>query len=202
MKKASLMLAAVAGIGLMLAGCDMQIRDKWTAPAVKSVYVGFGGENTFNITKVTLDGVEKTDLESSSFAPSAWNAVSEFKTLTLTSGSTAVYTFKQPTQGSGAWNSWSLAFWDSNAQGNFLRGDNYLNASADITTWTGGGKWCAGGAIANGTWSNGYTYLTCASTLPTDATVTLTITFDGTNVTVVEAVNGTQAYTTTSSAWK
>jgi hypothetical protein len=30
MKKASLMLAAVAGIGLMLAGCDMSVRDKVT----------------------------------------------------------------------------------------------------------------------------------------------------------------------------
>lgn len=198
-----MVMAVIAGASLLLAmtGCDMEVRDKYVAPAVSSVYVGFGGENTFNITKVTLDGVEQTSLESSSFAPSAWNAVSEFKTLTLTSGSTAVYTFKQPTQGSNAWNCWALAFWDSNAQGNFLRGDNWLNASTAVTTWTGGGKWCAGGSTANGTWSNDYTYLTCASTVPTTSTVTLTITFDGTNVTVVEAVDGTQAYTTTSSAW-
>jgi len=194
-------MAAIAGASLLLAmtGCDLEIRDKYVAPAVSSVYVGLGGENTLNITSVTLDGVAKSSLVDSSFLPSAWNATSEFKTVTLTAGQTVVYTFKQPAQSASAWVTWSLAFWDDNKYGNFLRGDNWLNSYSDagFTSY----KWVTGGSSANGTYSNGYTYQTAGCELDTSATVTLTVTFDGTNVTVVEAVNGTTAYSTTSSAW-
>ncbi len=194
-------MAAIAGASLLLAmtGCDMEIRDKYTPPAVSSVYVGFGGENTFNVTNVTVDGTSQTSLIDSSFAPSAWNAFSEFKTVSLEAGETAVFTFLQPTQGSGAYNTWGLAFYDDNDYGDFLRGDNWLNSYSDAGF--SGAKWVNGNSSANGTYSNDYTYLTSGSQLPTDATVTLTVTFDGTDVTVTETVNGTTAYTTSSGAW-
>ena len=201
MKRTSMVMAAIAVVSLLLAvtGCDMQVRDKYVAPPVSTVYVGLGGENILNITSVKVDGVAQSSLVDSSFKPSAWNATSEFKTVTLKTGQSVVYTFTQPAQGAGAWNSWSFAFWDDNKYGNFLRGDNWLNTYSDagFTSY----KWVAGGSSANGTYSNEYTYLTAASTLDTSATVTLTVSFDGKDITLVETVGGKTAYTTTSSAW-
>jgi hypothetical protein len=201
MKRTSMVMAVIAVTSLLLSmtGCDMQVRDKYVAPPVSTVYVGLGSENILDITSVKVDGVAQSSLVDSSFKPSAWNATGEFKKVTLKEGQSVIYTFTQPVQGEGAWNSWSLAFWDDNDYGNFLRGDNWLNVYSDagFTSY----KWVTGGSSANGIYSNEYTYLTAASMLDTSATVTLTVSFDGTDITVVEAVGGKTAYTATSSAW-
>lgn len=201
MKRTSMVMAVIAVTSLLLSvtGCDMQVRDKYVAPPVSTVYVGLGSENILNITSVKVDGVAQSSLVDPDFKPSAWNATDEFKTVTLKEGQSVVYTFTQPAQGTNAWNSWSFAFWDDNKYGNFLRGDNWLNIYSDagFTSY----KWVAGGSSANGTYSNEYTYLTAASTLDTSATVTVTVSFDGKDITLVETVGGKTAYTTTSSAW-
>ncbi|MBR4599237.1 MAG: hypothetical protein IKO39_04225, partial [Treponema sp.] len=87
----------------------------------------------------------------------------------------------------------------STAKGQFIRGDNWLNKSADAGF--SAGLWVAGASSANGSWSNGYTYETCAGKLPTDATVVVTVSYDGTNATIKETVNGETAYETDSSKW-
>ena len=165
------------------------------------IFVGLGGENTLDITSV-LDGTtEKTALEASSgFMPSVWNAISEYKTVLLKKGSSATYTFTQPTNGSEPYKTWDLAFYDGANNGQFLRGDNWLNANTDAGF--SGNLWVAGGVTADGYYSNSYTYLTAASKLDTSATVVVTITYDGTDVVVSETVGGTAAYTTKSKYWK
>ena len=201
MKKNKFILGVVAAVSVIVAmtGCDLSIRDPYVAPAVDSITVGLGGENTFNVTKVNVNGTEDTTLTDAALSPSSWNAISEFIQVELGQDEYVEYTFTQPTQGASAWNSWALAIFDENNYGNFLRGDNWLNGSADAGFESG--KWSAGGAAANGTWSNGYTYETCASKLAVDAVVVVRVEFDGTDVTITETVNGDLAYTTSSADW-
>lgn len=193
------MLASVAMIG-----CELELGDKAdrAACADSSFYVALGGENTFNISSVKIDGVEKA-ISHSTLAPSSWNAISEFETVEIYKGSSVSFTFTQQTQGANSWNSWALALYDnatvSTAKGQFIRGDNWLNKSADAGF--SAGLWVAGASSANGSWSNGYTYETCAGKLPTDATVVVTVSYDGTNATIKETVNGDTAYETDSSKW-
>ncbi len=201
MKKTKFILVVAAAVSMLLAatGCDLSIRNQYVAPETESLYVALGGENTFNVTKVNVNGTEDASLKNSALAPSAWNAVSEFIKVELKEGQYVEYTFTQPTEGANAWNSWALALFDDNNYGNFVRGDNWLNTSIDAGFESG--KWNAGGSSANGTWANDFTYETCASKLPTDAVVLLRIEFDGEDVTITEKVDGTLAYTTTSADW-
>src|SRR5574344_1835332 len=181
MKKTSFILAGMAGAALLaMTGCDLEIRDPYVAPPVETINVGLGGENTLNVTKVTIDGVEQADKVKSALKPSGWNAISEFDTVKLGSGSTVEFTFKQPTKGVNAWETWALAISDDNNAGQFLRADNWLNTSTDAGFTTG--KWCAGGVTAAGTYKNGFTYVTCGSTLSTDATVVVSVTLDNNDV--------------------
>ena len=192
--------AAVAAIALF-AGCSdlTAIEDYYTVPAAESVTVGLGAENTLNVSKVNVNGTVNASLADSDFEPSAWNSLDEFINVTLASGEYVEYTFTQPTQGSNVWNSWSIAVSDGNDHGNFLRADNWLNTSTDAGYSSG--YWCAGGSSANGSWSNGYSYDTQGSLLPTDATVVIKVAYDGTDVTITETVDGDLAYTTTSANW-
>lgn len=202
-------LAAVVLASFAVTGCDLELSDKDDRAATasgssvkKSIYVALGGENTFNLTSVQIDEVEKT-ISHTTLAPSAWNAISEFETVKLQQDSTVKFTFKQQTQGTSAWNSWALAIYDkesvASAKGQFIRGDNWLNSSTDAGFT--GGLYVAGGSSANGSWENGYTYETCASKLATDAVVVVSVTYDGTVVKISETVNGDTAYTTDSSKW-
>ncbi|MCR4733735.1 MAG: hypothetical protein K5829_01860 [Treponema sp.] len=201
MKKTKFILGVIAAASMLFAmtGCDLTIRDTYIPPEVEGITIGLGGENTFNVSKVNVNGTVDASLANSALAPSAWNSITQFIQVEIEEGQYVEYTFTQPEQGSNSWNSWALAIFDDNNYGNFLRADNWLNSSTDATFV--GGKWVAGGSSANGTWSNGYTYETVGSQLPTDATVVLRVEYDGTNVTVTETVNGTEAYTTSSSNW-
>lgn len=167
-----------------------------------TLYIALGGENTLSLSKVTIDDTEQT-ITNSTISPSSWYAISEFETVKIKKGSTVSFTFTQPTQGSNAWNSWALALYDnetvSSANGQFVRGDNWLNLSTDAGFKSG--LWTTGYSSANGAWSNDYTYLTCASQVPTTATIVVTVSYDGTNVEITETVDGVLAYTTSSENW-
>ena len=65
----------------------------------------------------------------------------------------------------------------------------------------GTGLWCAGAVTSGAEFSNGYTYSTAGSMLPTTATVVVKVAYDGTDVTVTETVNGTLAQTVSSANW-
>lgn len=203
MKKTKFILGVVAALSMVVAmtGCDLKIRDPYIPPEVEGITVGLGGENILNVTKVNVNGNVDASLAEAALKPSAWNAIGEFIQVEIKAGEYVEYTFTQPTQGTAPYQSWSLAFFDENNYGNFLRGDNWINAVA-YCGWTSG-KWSlVGDSTAAGEWSNGYTYLTCASELDTTATVILRVEFDGENVTVTETVNGDLAYTTSSKNWK
>lgn len=202
MKKSKFILGVVVAISVVFAmtGCDLTIRDKYVPPVVNSIYVGLGTEIDLNVTKVAINGVADSSLAMDSYKPSAWNSFDEFITVTLKEGDYVEYTFTQPAQGADAYQSWALALYDNNSYGNYMRGDNWINKNE----WCGwvSGKWSlAGDSSANGEWSNGYTYLTCASKLPTDAVVVVKVTFDGENAVIEETVNGTLAYKTSTTNW-
>lgn len=163
-----------------------------------SLFIALGGENTLNLSSVKIDDVEQT-VTHAALAPSSWYAINEFETVKISKGSSVSFTFTQPTQGVNPWNSWSLAFYDENDIGQFMRGDNWLNNSRDATFTSG--LWNEGNSSANGTWSNGYTYETCASKLPTDAVVVVNVVFDGSDVVITETIDGVLAYTASSENW-
>lgn len=201
MKKSKFILGVIAAAAFVaMTGCEgLTLRNEYVPPETEGIYVGLGGENTFNVTAVSVNGTLDPSKVNASLAPSAWNAVTEFDTVKIEEGQYVEFTFTQPTQGGSAWNSWALAIYDDNNFGNFFRGDNWLNASADAGFTSG--KWSAGGAAANGAWSNGFDYNTCASQLPTDAVVVVRVEFDGEDVTITETVDGDLAYTTSSANW-
>lgn len=205
MKKVKFILGVVAllAAGLAMTGCDgltaIDPDDLYVVTAAETLNVGLGGENTLNVSSVAVNGVADSSLISSNFKPSAWNAISEFITVELAAGDYVEYTFTQPTQSSDAWVTWALAFYDDSNNGNFLRADSWLNSSKDAGFGTG--LWCAGAVTSGAEFSNGYTYSTAGSMLPTTATVVVKVAYDGTDVTVTETVNGTLAQTVSSANW-
>ena len=182
--------------------------EKWLPEVVEDVdaaeiFVALGGENSFNLSSVVIDNKEQAVVHST-LAPSTWNALSEFETVKISKGSSVSFTFTQPNQGENAWNSWAVILYDnettSNAKGQFVRGDNWLNTSTEAGFKSG--LYNSGWSSANGGWGEGFDYLNSASKLPTDAVVVVTVSFDGANVTINETINGEFAYFTNSENWK
>ncbi len=161
------------------------------------LYVGLGGENTFNISSVEV--ITPKTVTNSTLTPSAWNAISEYETASISEGSSVSYTFTQAAEGSGAWNTWAVAVYDnatvSSANGTFLRCDNWLNSSTDAGF--AAGLWSAGGETAGGTYSNDYTYETAGKSLTSSNTVVVNVAYADSTVTITETIDGTLAYTAT-----
>lgn len=167
-----------------------------------SLYVALGGENTFNVSSVTIDGTEYAAAGApKTLTASSWNAVSEFITVPFALNQTVSFTFTQPTAGADSWKSWALAFWGGNSDytkgyGQFLRADNWFNANNGVAYK--GNLYNAGAASANAVFENGYTYETAGKSLPVDATVVVSIKIDNSKTAVItETVNGAVAQTVT-----
>ncbi|MCH5295766.1 MAG: hypothetical protein J1F14_07720 [Treponema sp.] len=135
--------------------------------------------------------------------PSVWNAISEFETVELPKDSEVSFTFQQPAQGTLNHNSWALAIYEKEdyktGLGQFVRADTWLNISTDAKFT--GGIWSAGGTGADMDYENGYTAETAGKTLPTNKDVVVTVSFDGTNVTITETVDGEKAMSVSSTKW-
>lgn len=208
--KTAILLAAFSFMA-----CDMKLDDEDSRLAVKGggggsaageesgtdaslpvIYVGLGGENTFNLTSVKA-GDSEQNIKNSTLKPSAWNAISEFETVQVKKGSSVSFSFAQAEAGEGAWNTWALAVYDnadvSDAKGNFIRGDNWLNKSVDAGFKAG--LWSEGGATAGGTYSNEFTYETAGKALTASDTVVVKVEYTDTGVKIAETVNGKLAYT-------
>lgn len=160
------------------------------------IYVGLGGENTFNLTSVKLDDKEQT-IKNSTLKPSTWNAISEFETVQVKKGSSVSFTFTQTAAGASVWNTWALAIYDnataSEAKGNFVRGDNWLNKSVDAGFKAG--LWSEGDATAGGAYSNEYTYETAGKNLTSSDTVVIKVEYTDSGVKITETINEKLAYT-------
>lgn len=160
------------------------------------IYVGLGGENTFNLTSVKLDDKEQT-IKNSTLKPSTWNAISEFETVQVKKGSSVSFTFTQTAAGASVWNTWALAIYDnataSEAKGNFVRGDNWLNKSVDAGFKAG--LWSEGDATAGGAYSNEYTYETAGKALTSSDTVVIKVEYTDSGVKITENINEKLAYT-------
>lgn len=167
-----------------------------TDSSLPVIYVGLGGENTFNLTSVKVGDKEQT-IKNSTLKPSTWNAISEFETVQVKKGSSVSFTFTQTAAGASAWNTWALAIYDnataSEAKGNFVRGDNWLNKSVDAGFKAG--LWSEGEATAGGAYSNEYTYETAGKALTSSDTVVIKVEYIDSGVKITETVNGTLAYT-------
>lgn len=208
--KTAILLAAFSFMA-----CDMKLDDEDSRLAVKGggggsaageesgtdaslpvIYVGLGGENTFNLTSVKA-GDSEQNIKNSTLKPSAWNAISEFETVQVKKGSSVSFSFAQAEAGEGAWNTWALAVYDnadvSDAKGNFIRGDNWLNKSVDAGFKAG--LWSEGGATADGTYSNEFTYETAGKALTASDTVVVKVEYTDAGVKISETVNGKLAYT-------
>ena len=204
MKKLKFILSAIAALGMItLAGCDMTIDNPvegLSADLTGAITVSLAGENTLNVSSVTLNGTEVDGLAEDGFMPSSWSALDDYMSVTgVTDGDVVKFTFTQPTVGSGAWNTWAVAFTDTSGKfGNLLRADTWINPT---TPWSKGGIWSDGGTGANSVYYNSYTYMTCGASLPTDATVIVTVEYKDKYVTVTETVNGTVAQISQSANW-
>ena len=208
--KTAILLAAFSFMA-----CDMKLDDEDSRLAVKGggggsaageesgtdaslpvIYVGLGGENTFNLTSVKVGDTEQT-IKNSTLKPSTWNAISEFETVQVKKGSSVSFSFAQAEAGEGAWNTWALAVYDnadvSDAKGNFIRGDNWLNKSVDAGFKAG--LWSEGNATAGGTYSNEFTYETAGKALAASDKVVVKVEYTDTGVKIAETVNGKLAYT-------
>lgn len=208
--KTAILLAAFSFMA-----CDMKLDDEDSRLAVKGggggsaageesgtdaslpvIYVGLGGENTFNLTRVKVGDTEQT-IKNSTLKPSAWNAISEFETVQVKKGSSVSFSFAQAEAGGGAWNTWALAVYDnavvSDAKGNFIRGDNWLNKSVDAGFKAG--LWSEGDATAGGTYSNEFTYETAGKALTASDKVVVKVEYTDTGIKIAETVNGKLAYT-------
>ncbi|MBR1714453.1 MAG: hypothetical protein IJ717_05865 [Treponema sp.] len=199
--------AAVTLASLSVMGCDLEVDDKDNRAALVSssgnsgdsfLYVGLGGENTFNISSVKLGDTEQA-ITHATLAPSLWNAISEFETVKLPEGSSVSYTFKQADVGSDNYKTWAIAVYDnatiSSANGTFLRGDDWLNKSTDAGF--AAGLWSDGNVTAGGTYSNNFTVETAGKALTSSNTVVVKVEYSGSTVTITETVDGQLAYTTT-----
>ena len=208
--KTAILLAAFSFMA-----CDMKLDDEDSRLAVKGggggsaageesgtdaslpvIYVGLGGENTFSLTSVKVGDTEQT-IKNLTLKPSAWNAISEFETVQVKKGSSVSFSFAQAEAGEGAWNTWALAVYDnadvSDAKGNFIRGDNWLNKSVDAGFKAG--LWSEGDVTAGGTYSNEFTYETAGKALTASDTVVVKVEYTDTGVKIAETVNGKLAYT-------
>ena len=167
-----------------------------TDSSLPVIYVGLGGENTFNLTSVKVGDKEQT-IKNPTLAPSTWNAISEFETVKVQKGFSASFTFTQAQAGSSAWNTWALAVYDNatvaEAKGNFVRGDNWLNKSVDAGFKAG--LWSEGDATAGGAYSNEYTYETAGKNLTSSDTVVVKVDYTDSGVKITETVNEKLAYT-------
>lgn len=167
-----------------------------TDSSLPVIYVGLGGENTFNLTSVKVGDKEQT-IKNPTLAPSTWNAISEFETVKVQKGFSASFTFTQAQAGSSAWNTWALAVYDNatvaEAKGNFVRGDNWLNKSVDAGFKAG--LWSEGEATAGGAYSNEYTYETAGKALTSSDTVVIKVEYTDSGVKITETINEKLAYT-------
>lgn len=193
MKKISLILMVVLlSVAGLFIGCELQIEDPYVIEAVESINVGLGGENLLKVTSVVVDG--KTVLSTpTDVQPSAWNTISEFLTYKVKTDGYVEYTFTQPTQGAEAFQTWALAVFDDNNNGNFIRGDFWLNKSTDATFTTG--LWGNGGASSNPVVEAGFTYQNVGQLLEPDAEVVVKVTYDGENIIVTQTIDGVLAQT-------
>ena len=182
-----------------------------------AIYVGLGTANnaTLNITKVTVGTEEKTTLADAAFNLSeGWNDLANLKTVAVASGASVSYTFTQTAHGDNNDSSWELAFFDGELNAETTKG---LVARSD--TWIQKYDWTAAYFPAgklfdnrtDGDWGNpgnynysgdAYTFLTTGRDLASTDVVVLTVAYDGTNVTITETINGTQAMTVSSTAWQ
>lgn len=167
-----------------------------TDSSLPVIYVGLGGENTFNLTSVKVGDKEQT-IKNSTLKPSTWNAISEFETVQVKKGSSVSFTFTQTAAGASVWNTWALAIYDnataSEAKGNFVRGDNWLNKSVDAGFKAG--LWSEGGATAGGAYSNEYTSETAGKALTSSDTVVIKVEYTDSGVKITETINEKLAYT-------
>ena len=167
-----------------------------TDSSLPVIYVGLGGENTFNLTSVKVGDKEQT-IKNPTLAPSTWNAISEFETVQVKKGSSVSFTFTQTAAGASAWNTWALAVYDNatvaEAKGNFVRGDNWLNKSVDAGFKAG--LWSEGDATAGGAYSNEYTYETAGKALTSSDTVVIKVEYTDSGVKITETINEKLAYT-------
>ena len=201
MKKSKFLFGITAMLASMvMMGCDMELRNDDRAGILK---VGFGGENTFNITSIKLNGSD-LGITDDSFAPSAWNAIDEFYSKDLNAGDSISITFSQSSKTEYSYKTWAIAFWDAKtssykkAAGAFLRGDDYFNAYVDagFTSALFGSSFTA--ASAGGTYVNGFTTLTAGANTSDEICVTVLLGNDGKTVSLSETVAGTAAY---SASW-
>ena len=169
--------------------------DSVWAISEEGFFVSLGGENSFTIKSVTIDGNEQTVVHKT-LEPSGWAAIDDFETVKLEDGSTVIYTFTQNKAGVEIWNTWSLAFYDNSepnlARGNFLRGDNWLNKSE--YAGFASGLWNDGDMLAGGTYANEYTFETAGKLLDAKSEVKISVTYKDGGVIVTESVGGTEAY--------
>ena len=206
----ALTVALFASISLI--SCELELGDKADRASCVTtdddedttnyIYVGLGSENILNVSSI-LKNDTSAGTANSSFKPTAWNAIDEFISVKMTKGDVVKYTFTQPTNGTDVWNSWSLAFWDGatykTSNGTFVRADTWLNKSTEAGFTAG--LWSAGGVTAGFTYSSGYDHQNTGKTLPTDKDVVMTISYDGTDVTITQTIDGTQSFTVSSTSW-
>ena len=170
MKKTSLMLAAAAGLGLMLAGCDMQIRDKYVSPAgtptyiatatgtltsdsqVYDLYLGVD-TTTMTLTSVTVNGTSKYS-GSKTITSATWNELTAWdaNAADLSGDFTVIYKFTV-TKGTSQWNQWNVCLCQNGVTTPtadttwYCRADGFsVNTLKDFATVTY--VWPAGGTVS------------------------------------------------------
>ena len=208
MKKSMFVVGVVAAAFSLVAmtSCELEMGDKDSRLGLLDYYyVALGSENTLNVTKVTYNDSVLAK-ENNSFKPTTWNAINEFISVPMTEGATVTYTFTQPTPGTAAWNSWSLAFWDGAeytlSKGTFVRGDTWLNPSVGTdSAGFSGVLWSAGNTSASFNYEEGYDAENTSWKLKSDDVVVLSITYDGTNVVITQTINGEKSFTVSSTSW-
>lgn len=206
MKKSMFVVGVVAAAFSLVAmtSCELKMGDDENRVGVYC-YVALGAENTLNVTEVKSN-TDVLDVANDSFKPTTWNAISEFISVLMKVGDTVTYTFTQPTPGTAAWNSWSLAFWDGAeytlSKGTFVRGDTWLNPSVGTNSaGFSGVLWSAGDTSASFKYEEGYDAENTSWKLKSDDVVVLSITYDGTNVVITQTINGEKSFTVSSTSW-
>ena len=175
----------------------------FAAPSIKTLYVGLGAENALKILDIQVNGKSVGGAQDF-YKPAEWNAIASFPRQALSAGDSVTFKFQNLAKGADPWNCWGLAVWADEenyqeANGQYLRGDTWLNGFDDAGF--AGGLWRAGKGPANFKYSSGFNYLNAASQLKSKSTVTVTVSFDGSNITVTETVDGKTAMTVSSTAW-
>ena len=167
----------------------------------EKVYIGLGTENPLNVLKVEVDGKDQ-DVSNDNFIPAGWTAINDYMTVELKKGQNVSFTFRQPKQGEFNWNTWSLAIYENEdyttGRGQQLRGDTFLNKPKSVG-FTGGGIWSQAygeyGSGANFKYESGYDAVNTGKDLPTDKDVVVTVSFDGSDITIKQTIDDKLAMT-------